>query len=87
MLWHGLANAKLPLSAEHLRLQVSVHAVVVFWYIERAQDKLQASGPYLLWERQYKMVKLLVRPWTYLQPLKAVLQSGKGLPCQDGAWH
>ena len=41
-------------------VQVFVHALMVFRYIERAQDKLQVAGPYLLWERQYKMVKVLV---------------------------
>lgn len=41
-------------------MQVFVHAVVAFYYIERAKDKLQIAGPYLLWERPHKMVKILV---------------------------
>ena len=41
-------------------MQVFCHALLVFYYIERAQDKLQAAGSYLLWERHYKMVKTLV---------------------------
>ncbi len=43
-------------------VQVFCHALLVFYHIERAQDKLQAAGSYLLWERHYKMVKTLVRP-------------------------
>lgn len=44
---------------------------MVFRYVERAQDKLQAAGPYLLWERQYKMIKVLVQCLILLLPLLA----------------
>lgn len=41
-------------------LQVFWHAFLAFFYIERAKTKLQKAGPYLLWERPHKMVKILV---------------------------
>ena len=40
--------------------QVFLHAILAFFYIERAKSKLQKAGPYLLWERPHKMLKILV---------------------------
>ena len=43
-------------------LQVVLHAILCFFYIEQAQDRLRTAGPYCQWERAHKMLGLLVRP-------------------------
>lgn len=41
-------------------LQVFLHAIIVFYYIEHGKSKLARAGPYLQWERPHKMLKILV---------------------------
>ena len=43
-------------------LQVVLHAILCFFYIEQAQDRLRTAGPYCQWERAHKLLGLLVRP-------------------------